>query len=235
MNQSPLRKALKEARTVVLIGILLAISFNLFASSKVPWIRTTKSVDTISDDALFNDVDTTTIDQPIDTVPAVDSGMSAEELEKHRIDSIKKEEQRVQDSIKNEKKRIQDSTEKAEKANDISNIPVDGAKGITTEQAKKLLDMKAALFIDARRSDQFGKGHIPGALNIYAYDFQDNIGKVAGLPKNKRLVVYCYGGECELSHDLADDLAKFGFTKVVIYTGGWEEWSKTDYPKSTGE
>lgn len=235
--QSPFRKALKEARTVIVPALLLAVGFNLFASNRVPWIRTTIQVDTIADDDLSDILDTASIDnlQTMDTLPVVDTGLTPEEIERQRIDSIKKEQQRIRDSIA---KATQDSIKAAQEAakNNASNTAQSGdVKGVTTTQAKKILDQKGAVFIDARRSDQFAKGHIPGALNIFAYEFPDHIGDVAPIPKNKLIVVYCDGGECELSHDLAGDLKTFGFTNVVIYTGGWEEWSKTDYPKATGE
>jgi rhodanese-related sulfurtransferase len=107
------------------------------------------------------------------------------------------------------------------------------AKGITTRQAKKLFDQQNALFIDARRADQFAKGHIPGAMNIYAYAFGDHIGDVIDIPRDRLIVVYCDGGLCEMSHELADELMQFGFKRVLVYTGGWAEWSETSYPKST--
>ena len=234
-TQSPFQKALPEAGTVLLGAILLALAFNLFASNGIPWTRQTRQIDTLATEDIVIDVDTNTVDQPVDTVVIVDTGLSAEEIEQRRIDSIKKENQRIRDSI--EKAKQQDSIRKAKEAaaKDSQVEGPGGVKGISTSGAKKILDSKTAVFIDARRSDQFGEGHIPGALNIYAYEFKENIGKVGGIPKNKQIVVYCDGGECELSHDLADDLVKFGFTNVLIYTGGWEEWSKTSYPKATGE
>ena len=108
-------------------------------------------------------------------------------------------------------------------------------KSVTTAQAKRLLDEKRATFIDARRADQFEKGHIPGSLNIYAYEFGDNIPKIMNLPKDRLIVIYCDGGLCELSHDLSDELITFGFKRIVIYQGGWEEWNETDHPKATGK
>lgn len=38
------------------------------------------------------------------------------------------------------------------------------------------------------------------------------------------MVVYCGGGECEVSIDLAYEIAKVGFNSTNIYRGGYKEW-----------
>ncbi|KXK06483.1 MAG: rhodanese-like domain-containing protein [Ignavibacteriaceae bacterium] len=95
----------------------------------------------------------------------------------------------------------------------------------------KLLHEKNALFIDGRTEEEYKLGHIPGAINIPYINF-------TSLPNEKKLeimdkynkdgiiVVYCGGGDCEVSIDLAYDIAKLGFTSVNIYLGGWKEWTE---------
>ena len=228
-TRSPFRKALKEVRTVVVPAFLLAVGFNLFASNGVPWIRTVQQLDSASDVDLFGSNDTGVfVEQAIDTMPGkIDT-----------TDTIPEEEYSVDQDV--DTSELTSDAEHSEEKPPVVDVPEEedhgsGVKGITTEQAKKILDQENSIFIDARRSDQFVKGHISGALNIYAYEFENHIGDVIGIPKEKRIVVYCDGGECELSHDLSNDLINFGFKNVYIYTGGWEEWSTTDYPKATGE
>ncbi len=237
-NRSPFVKAWYEMRLLILPIIILTIGFNLFASNALPWTREAPEMEQADIDSLLReDVDTTPV---IDTVPEVDTGdvdttgLSPEE-EKRRLDSIRKH---VADSIAAWKK---DSAKNAQAtATPKPDIPTgdvsDGVKMVTTAQVKRLLDEKRATFIDARRSDQFEKGHIPGSINIYAYEFADNIPKVINIPRDQLIVVYCDGGMCELSHDLSEELIRgLGFKKVVIYQGGWEEWNKTNNPKATGK
>jgi len=226
---SPFAKALKEARAVIIPAILLAVGFNLFASNRIPWIREIPQVTMIDDSASVEASAT-----PVDTTPIAalpDTGLSPEELEKFRQDSILKEKQRVEDSLK----LVRADSLKAVEETNFGLVKNGAAMGVTTKKTKEIFDKKNAAFIDARRDDQFAKGHIPGSINIYASEFAENIPKVASIPKDRLIVVYCDGGLCELSHELADELVQFGFKRVVIYTGGWEEWSKTNYPKTTGE
>jgi histidine triad (HIT) family protein len=78
--------------------------------------------------------------------------------------------------------------------------------------------------IDARGAEKFAEGHIPGAVNIYGGEAQSRIPDIIQSPRDRVILIYCDGGECELSHHVADVLKQFGFGPIFIYTGGWAEW-----------
>jgi rhodanese-related sulfurtransferase len=70
-------------------------------------------------------------------------------------------------------------------------------------------------------------------LNVDVLQFQANpqyrdecMRLLYSLPKDKILVAYCGGGNCELSHELCDIMIPMGFTKVFIYLGGWNEYKE---------
>ena len=48
------------------------------------------------------------------------------------------------------------------------------------------------------------------------------------------IVVYCSGGACELSMDLAKLMLENGRKKVLIYEGGYPEWQAAGYPVARG-
>jgi rhodanese-related sulfurtransferase len=100
-------------------------------------------------------------------------------------------------------------------------------KDLTMKQVEKLLNNPTVQFIDARTSDKYAQGHIGNAINIYGVEAQQRIPELLAIPQDRIVVVYCDGGEeCELSHMVADILKNFGYQKVFIYKGGWEEWVK---------
>lgn len=101
-------------------------------------------------------------------------------------------------------------------------------KVVSYEQIIKLLDKKDVQFIDARSPEQFAEGRIGNAINLFPLaDDQDGlIIRVNELPHDKILIVYCDGGDCDLSHELAKILFQFGYKQTFLYHGGWEEWSK---------
>lgn len=95
----------------------------------------------------------------------------------------------------------------------------------------KVLHERNALFIDGRTEDEYKSGHIPGAINISYVDFTvlpdaEKIEIMSKYNKDGIIVVYCGGGDCEMSIDLAYDIAKLGFTSVNIFLGGWLEWTE---------
>jgi rhodanese-related sulfurtransferase len=85
-------------------------------------------------------------------------------------------------------------------------------------------------FVDAREPELFAAGHIPGARNIpfeQVAKYGDTLKTIA---KTDLLVLYCEGGDCHQSHDLAEYLVANGWRRVAVYAGGWAEWSKeTDF------
>jgi len=105
---------------------------------------------------------------------------------------------------------------------------------ITSELAKGLFERKA-LFIDARTKAEFDSVHVKGAINIPFEEFHAKSveGRAEVMRKyNKEgiIVVYCKGGKCEVSIDLAYEIAKLGFNSVNIYRGGIAEWKEKGYP-----
>ncbi|WP_018214525.1 rhodanese-like domain-containing protein [Desulfitobacterium hafniense] len=66
---------------------------------------------------------------------------------------------------------------------------------ISEEDAKKALDAKepSIMFLSVRKAEDFDKGHIEGAINIpFAKGMQASF---AQLPKDKKIIVYCYTGQ----------------------------------------
>ena len=98
---------------------------------------------------------------------------------------------------------------------------------ITYEQIKSRIDNPNFVIIDARSPEDFAGGKIGDAENIFPYEDEGQyFEKIYKLPRDKKFLIYCTGGDCDLSHHLAEDMKTAGFTNMFIYTGGWEEWVK---------
>ncbi len=97
---------------------------------------------------------------------------------------------------------------------------------VTYEQVLRMIDNPDFLLIDARREENWMKAHIGNAINIFPYDAEDIVmEKCFDLPEDKKIVVYCEGGDCDSSHMLVETLIEvIGLEKVYIYTGGWDDW-----------
>jgi rhodanese-related sulfurtransferase len=100
---------------------------------------------------------------------------------------------------------------------------------------KKFFDAGAALFVDAREAAEYAEGHIAGALSV---PFDDAVKNPALLEPFKRagkpLILYCSGGDCELSKDLAKNMLADGIRKVLVFTDGLPAWKAAGYPMDAG-
>jgi len=85
------------------------------------------------------------------------------------------------------------------------------------------------LIIDARDKASYNMGHIKGAISFTPTDLQDSR-KLASLPKDKDMVIYCWSSECMLGPTLSSMLAQAGFTNIKELRIGWCEWSERGYP-----
>lgn len=108
---------------------------------------------------------------------------------------------------------------------------------VSLSGAKDRFDKKNCVFLDARKPEEYKDGHISGALNFYGNEldqFAPNV--IPQIPdKNKEIIAYCHGGDCDLSLLVAKSLIETGYTRVEIFAGGWPEWKKAGYPISVGE
>jgi rhodanese-related sulfurtransferase len=95
---------------------------------------------------------------------------------------------------------------------------------ISYEEAKTLFDAGSALFVDARHEFDYNFGHVKGAINVPLKDFELAKSPLANLPKDKLIVTYCDGADCNSSIELAKKLSEAGFSNVKMFFGGWNEW-----------
>ncbi len=96
---------------------------------------------------------------------------------------------------------------------------------ITYEQIKARISNPEFVIIDARSPEDFAKGKIGEAINIFPYgDEGQYFEQIYTLPRDKKFLIYCTGGDCDLSHHLAEDMKTAGFENMFIYVGGWEDW-----------
>jgi rhodanese-related sulfurtransferase len=107
---------------------------------------------------------------------------------------------------------------------------------IPLEEAEKLFITHAAVFIDARSLDDYFKGRIQGARSLPWQEVDSKfIDATQDLDLETRIVTYCDGETCELSHDLALFLRDAGFTNSRVLVNGWNVWQQAGLPVESGE
>jgi rhodanese-related sulfurtransferase len=57
---------------------------------------------------------------------------------------------------------------------------------------------------------------------------------LACIEPDQEITLYCAGPECEDSELLARELYAMGYTALLLFKGGYEEWIAADLPVETG-
>lgn len=106
---------------------------------------------------------------------------------------------------------------------------------IQISNVKALFDAKAGTIIDAREPVDYKAGHIPGAINLPYDEVVTDPERLERFdPEGKPIIVYCGGTTCELSMNLGFALVSAGKKRVLVFTGGWPEWSTSGFPIAKG-
>ena len=89
---------------------------------------------------------------------------------------------------------------------------------------------KNVLFIDARAEEFYNDGHIPNA--ICSDDFDSLVEQLEKkIEIDEQFVVYCSDSDCGSSEDLSYEFQSIGYSNILLFKGGWQEWVDADYPQ----
>jgi len=106
---------------------------------------------------------------------------------------------------------------------------------IQISKVKAFFDAKAGAIIDAREPADYAAGHIPGAINLPYDEVVTDPERLEKFdPQGKPIIIYCGGGTCEVSMNLGFALVNAGKKKVLVFMGGWPEWTTSGYPIAKG-
>jgi len=96
-----------------------------------------------------------------------------------------------------------------------------GARKISADEAKTLLDRGEAIIVDVRSPSEYSGGHIGNALLLPVADIKSKAGGL--LPdKEQAIIVYCQSGR--RSANAAKTLATMGYSNVYDL-GGIGNWT----------
>ena len=113
--------------------------------------------------------------------------------------------------------------------------PSDGLS-ISIDEAIRHHEQQSAVFLDARASEDYARGHIPGAVSFPNRMFDEMIGPfLEGTPPEKTLITYCEGERCHLSSSLAEKLQLVGYENVYHMIDGLGQWKRRNLPLETGQ
>jgi rhodanese-related sulfurtransferase len=115
-------------------------------------------------------------------------------------------------------------------------VQFQGVKTVSLAQAYDRYQSGQSIFIDARPPDEYAELHVPGAIN-FPPDRLESAGEaaVAGIAKERQIVVYCGQASCDAALKVAEKLQSLGYTRVSAFMGGFRAWDEAGYPADTGK
>lgn len=108
-------------------------------------------------------------------------------------------------------------------------IPLEQSGMYTVDGLHEKLKEKDLFVLDVREKEEYARGHIPGAANIYVGDLEKRLAEV---PSNRHVVSVCSTGN--RSGLGASILARGGFKNVYNLIGGMTAWKERGYPARRG-
>lgn len=109
---------------------------------------------------------------------------------------------------------------------------------LTLRQSYTLWE-QGAYFIDARHEAEYLEGHIQYAFwltaNLFDTDSDRAFAVVEAMPPDATVIVYCVGGECDASKNVASRLQQIGFSDLRVMGVGYEDWAIAGFPTEKGQ
>ncbi len=102
---------------------------------------------------------------------------------------------------------------------------------VDEKQAARFLDDPQTVFVDSRREEDYRERHVKSAVFLPEENVEERFITAQGLmPEDSRIILYCYGPECDMAEKVAGFLAQNGYKNMMIMTAGFRAWEKAGYP-----
>ncbi len=208
----------KKIFGIIITSSILGLAINYFNPEGIPLIREKLELKW-APDSLFFEPNQDTLVVIKESTPLKNSTKNEEQLKVEIPATVNNKEEN--NTTQKEPQKIAEEIKEA--------IAFTEPKAITLEQAYKLFNT-GVKFIDARDEADYLAGHITNSVNIPFDDFDNHKQKLEQLSKEKPLVIYCAGTDCDLSILLGNLLFEQGYEQVYVFFGGWNEWLNAKYP-----
>lgn len=103
------------------------------------------------------------------------------------------------------------------------------ARYITRDELKEKIERKEDfMLVDALSQQHYERSHLPGAINL-PLEFVEDAEQVLS-DKDAEIVVYCMNTNCAASTEEARELEEMGYTNVLHYNEGKQDWLQAGLP-----
>lgn len=115
-------------------------------------------------------------------------------------------------------------------------VPVDA------KRLKAIVHDRSAVLLDARSSENYLLGRIPGARSLPLRAAENTAERPLGLSPDQPLVVYCGSAFCDAALEVGQSLRRRGYRSVSLFVEGYDAWvigggevEQDSIPRAPGE
>jgi len=102
-------------------------------------------------------------------------------------------------------------------------------RAVTVEELRRGLAKSSVILLDVRPADEYGAGHVPGALSIPLSELRSRLRR---LPKTRDIIAYCRGPYCVLADEAVGLLRSRGL-RAFRLEEGFPDWKARGLPVET--
>ncbi len=109
-------------------------------------------------------------------------------------------------------------------------VTIDTVRPLVARAVLSATPVTDVMIIDSRpKQPRYDVGHIPTAVSLPDSQFDKMASEVLPTDKNTKLIFYCGGTHCPLSHQSAWKAEALGYTNIAVYSAGDPEWVERGY------
>lgn len=101
------------------------------------------------------------------------------------------------------------------------------------ELDRRIQSAAAPVLLEALPERYYAQKHLPGA-RLFPHDEVEQLAASVVPDKSTEIVVYCASRTCQNSHIAAYHLARLGYTNVLLYEGGKQDWEDGGFAFESG-
>ncbi|MEV1292050.1 rhodanese-like domain-containing protein [Pseudonocardia sp. NPDC049635] len=105
---------------------------------------------------------------------------------------------------------------------------------VRRDEVRTRIDAGRTIVVEALPPEYFRKGHLPGALNI-PVDEVDSLARTLLPNRSAEIIVYCANSACRNSATVARRLSAMGYTNILDYDEGKDDWIDAGLPTEPGD
>lgn len=107
----------------------------------------------------------------------------------------------------------------------------EGIAVVDLPAAREIATTQSRIVFDARKIADYDKGRIPGAFALPHSEVDQYFPPLIPLLiDDQPIMTYCSSKDCDEALELAKYLRKNGYTNVVVFLGGFAEWTAAGFP-----